>query len=203
VESILIIGNTCTGKSTLGMHLARLFGGHYVSFGDLKRAAIARSDAIGLGIEAAAQKKVAIVHELGMQLIASGLGYPISDFEFELFVTRCSVLGSIVVSASPAEIERRFFGRAVCPTCNESGRAGDRCRIHDVSLTVRKDNTYEELRRRQELYQERIVAFVATGKIQSFPRLNLNSESLDVTRLISEAEGWVRGLTRDPERIQE
>ena len=47
-NAVIIYGNTCSGKSTLGKKIEKEIGIKYVSFGDLKRLEIINKSPIGV-----------------------------------------------------------------------------------------------------------------------------------------------------------
>lgn len=164
---VLIYGNTCSGKSTLGIAIQTQLGIDHVSFGDLKRRAINLGTPEGLAVQECTQAGQPVRAIDAWSIVKSGItssnfvltGFPINKEELYLLLGYCQISGVVSLSLSETVIRSRYQNRAICPTCLSPGKLGDYCHKHGISLVSREDTNNDELERRLKLNQ-RIVSFL-------------------------------------------
>lgn len=187
IQTILLFGNTCSGKSTLGKLLQQVYGIQYLCFGDLKRKHIAMNTAIGRTLCEQISRRVPIDPDLGMQLLSMSkeehtrcvCGYPISTKELECFEKLHAVLGAIHLIVPDDVVMQRFANRAQCPQCDWPGLESDICPMHHIQLEKRIDAIQNELDARMKLYHNRIEPFVRTNIAVKFPLFSIHSSGVD------------------------
>lgn len=197
--AVFILGNTCSGKSTLGYALAEEFGGLYVSFGDRKRAHIRDGTNIGRAVNDALTASAPIPPHLGMAVIRGSLaaqwnflsGYPISLEEHMILDTECDTWCAVHLRASEDVLYERFMRRGVCLRCQRTGVRGERCAEHpDVVLNSRPDATSGEWGVRRRLYRERIEPFV-TALAAHVPVMEVAVDTITTSRIVEKIVPWI------------
>lgn len=199
---IVIYGETCSGKSTLGKYLGSAMGCPYISFGDLKRDSIAHGTLVGAAIQKLLAARCPLPSELGYAVIKDAIkdglnfvsGYPISVDEFKAFTAKISIVGTIMLEVDEATLVQRFGQRRQCRQCHFPGVEGDRCPVHQIPMTLREDVSVEELSSRKRLYRQRIQPFLESSQIKTLPQLVLNSSALNKEGMVRQAERWVKQL---------
>lgn len=199
---VIIYGETCAGKSTVGKHLGGALGCPYISFGDLKREAIAAGTETGLAIQRLLDEGLPIRAELGYAVIEDAMrdtlnvisGYPISATEFETLSIHAPVVGVITLSVDEQTLVRRFGLRRECPRCHMPGSVGDQCLVHGIPMIQREDGSAEQLIVRRQLYQRRIGPFLESRQIVDLPHLRIDTSKLTKLEVANLAEHWLRSL---------
>lgn len=204
--AILIFGNTCVGKSTLGAALARRFDGAYLSFGDRKREAIAAGTEAGMAILDATSREQPIDPSMGFEVLRPALharvnffsGYPITEEELACVRAHATVRGFIHIWAPESTVQERFFSRGVCPHCAAPGLIGQRCEQHDFALEARSDRSRAQLDTRTRLYERRILPFVER-LYRAFPGTQIDSSRYNPSDMVECAISWLDlvGVVRD------
>lgn len=201
-ECVVLYGETCAGKSTVGKHLSLIMQCPFIAFGDRKRDEIARRTEIGIAIENILQIGSPIPAELGYALIEKAIrpglniisGYPISIDEFTVLSAHCAVAGVIVLSINESALLKRFELRRICPQCQEPGVDGDFCPIHKIQMVRRVDANAQELVLRRKLYVERITPFLESSLITRLRRLNLDTSTLTREEVKTRTREWIEYL---------
>ncbi|MCL5733875.1 MAG: nucleoside monophosphate kinase [Patescibacteria group bacterium] len=183
-NTILIYGNTCAGKSTIGRLLSREFHADYLEFGDLKRKEIASNSSLGQRIKFCIENGNPINPSDGFEIIKNRTlspesiilsGFPISTEELCLLRIARSIIGVIVMDVDDITVRQRFLSRGICPTCNCPGRIGSKCQEHNINLIRRQDANEEELSKRLNLYGKRIKPFIERELIPVYPTIKINA----------------------------
>lgn len=201
-DCLLIYGNTCSGKSTLGQNLAHLFKANYISFGDLKRKEMVLETPAGIEMAKCSQFGIPFNPHTGMTIIEKNLqksklnilsGFPISEMEIKELNTSASILGVILLEIDAKTSKQRFYSRGICPYCNKTGKKGYLCLSHKTELTERPDCNEQVFLSRQKLYSNRISPFVM-GIKQEFPFLSLNTSFWDRNSTNEIVTNWLQNL---------
>ena len=202
-KAILIYGNTCAGKSTLGKLIETTMGIPYLSFGDLKRGAIRNSTPVGLRVAMQSNAELPMNAQDAWSILQPHLnhsifqlsGFPISSEELQLFLQHNEITGVIFLTVPEEAIRRRYQSRAVCPECLTPGILGGLCTKHGRNLEVREDTNEQELSRRLKL-NRRIELFINESSIlETFPSLVLDG-TLPIDSCASKTLDWVTGLIK-------
>ncbi|MEK7666021.1 MAG: nucleoside monophosphate kinase [Patescibacteria group bacterium] len=196
--AVHIIGNTCVGKSTLGLALAEEFGGTYVSFGDRKRMHIRDGTDLGRAINDAVSAGVPIAPSLCVMLMQDALttgwnflsGCPISLEELKSLNAVCETVCALHLCVEEDVLYRRFMQRGVCPYCHRTGTRGAWCPNHDVALGPRIDATQSEWVARQRLYHDRIAPFAAVLATR-VPVWEVMVGSMNVSQIVAKVAMWI------------
>ena len=197
LRSILVCGNMCTGKSTLGHRLARNLHGRDISFGDLKREHLVFGEPIARSMQDYADRGEPIPPDLAFRIVEPHLeactilsGFPISRPEMIRLEQTCCVVAAIHLVADHTQIERRFFARGECPVCLYLGTIENHCPEHGVKLVQRNNVTPEEFQRRVRLYEHRIVPFVAS-LLDTVSVLRVDTTTQDQNRVLVHVQSWL------------
>lgn len=188
---ILLFGNTCVGKSSVGIAIERATNGSvdYVSFGDCKRE-LALTDPLRYKKmtrnESGKSFLVEEIHKLMLENIHSKKasifsGYPISIDEYSLFNSNFSCIAAMHLTINEDVLLQRFFSRGICPICQSPGKVGEACKEHNTSMIPRNDLSDKTLYERQVLYERRIIPFVEHLRSQGIAittNANENAEQL-------------------------
>ncbi len=191
---VIILGNTSSGKSSLGKKIELEFGLPYISFGDIKREEIQKESILGKNLKYNIDKNLPINPDDDLKLInnhydcskplASISGYPISEIEYSELSKGYNIIFGIYLEASEEILRKRFFGRVVCPICNFPGLIGDLCPIHNKEMLKRDDTNENEFNKRMKLFNQRIYPFIEEVQNKSlFQIYKYNSESLDLVSI--------------------
>jgi adenylate kinase family enzyme len=202
---ILLYGNTCAGKSTLGRQLEAALGAKYLSFGDLKRAAIHAGTTEGKALRLCIEGGKPIDPTMGARVISAHFGaplnclsgYPISSEELTAFKVVCGqeIMASVLLSITEDQARERFRLRATCPECQYPGCIQDHCPVHQVALIKREDATGRELISRFRLFEERILPFFESTEMDAYPKLCLEVAALDREAVLNQTMSFLRRTT--------
>ena len=170
--AILIYGNTCAGKSTLGKIIEVQTGVPYLSFGDLKRGVFQKGTAVGLRVAIQSEAGLPMDPQDAWSIIQPNLsypifqlcGFPISSAELGLLLNYSRIMGVVFLTLEEEVVRRRYYSRAVCPQCLSPGTLGGVCIKHHQALEVREDTNDQELTRRLNL-NRRIENFLGESQI--------------------------------------
>lgn len=193
-QTILIFGNTCTGKSSLGKELELKLSYPYISFGDIKRLEIKNKTILSQRILSATGKEFPIDPLDGLTLITeyekktqspilTVSGYSISIKEYNAFISSYAIIVGIHLRSDEQTIRKRFFSRAVCPVCNLPGILGSKCKIHHISMVTRGDVSENEFVKRNRLYTQRIIPFlehVRNNSLFQIKEYNTSTHNLEM-----------------------
>ncbi len=166
---LLVLGNTCVGKSSIGLAIQAQTGANYVSLGDKKRELKVTDYARYLKMTQGNSCKPFIPEEVHRLMLESTSnfpasifsGYPICIEEYKAFVKNFECVGGLHLVVDQDVLEQRFNSRVVCPICHTPGETGDYCTKHKNTLLIpRNDLTAQVLRERQRLYRTRIAPFI-------------------------------------------
>lgn len=193
MKTLLLYGNTCTGKSTLGMALQNKLGYNYISFGDLKREEISKKTIPGIVLATQIENGLPIDPELRANLIKIKLkqgyncicGYPC------LQSLSSKIIGLIVLGARYKVIKKRFFNRAVCSICCYPGSVRDTCPEHKQLLIPRADCTNSEFSKRTHLFNFRILPFLEGYAMVKYPRIDLDTTALKPKEVFGIVFDWL------------
>lgn len=203
LRAILIYGNTCAGKSTLGKVLELQTGIPYLSFGDLKREDVRKGTAAGLRAVKQSESGQPMDPQDAWSIVQTHLthpifqlsGFPISLTELELFSSHSRIMGVIFLKLEEEIVRQRYNSRAVCPQCLTPGTLGGLCTKHNLALEVREDTSDLELTRRLNL-NRRIESFLGESQvIFRYPSLVLDG-TLPLDICASKALDWLAPLIR-------
>jgi len=202
-EAILIYGNTCAGKSTLGKIIEVQTGIPYLSFGDLKRGVIQKGTAVGLRVAIQSEAGLPMNPQDAWSIVQPHLshpifqlsGFPISSAELGLLLQHSRITGVVFLKLEEDVVRRRYHSRAVCPQCLSPGILGGMCTKHRQALEIREDTNDQEMTRRLNL-NRRIESFLGESQIiLSYPSLVLDG-TLPVDSCASKALDWLGPLIR-------
>lgn len=202
-KAVLIYGNTCAGKSTLGKIVETETGITYLSFGDLKREAIQKGTDAGFRVAKQSESGLPMNPKDSWSIVLPHLndpifqlsGFPISLMELGLLSSHSSIMGVIFLKLEEDLVRRRYHNRAVCPQCLSPGILGGICSKHNQALEIREDTNDQELIRRLNL-NRRIEQFLAESKILSkHPSLTLDG-TLSMNICASKTLNWLKLLMK-------
>lgn len=202
-NAVIIYGNTCAGKSTLGKKIEKEMGIKYVSFGDLKRLEIVNKSPLGVLLNFQIKNEKPINPLVGAELIEKYLGllnvisgYPISIEELEAFRTycRCTINGIIYLEIDETKIYQRFLNRRICPICGYIGKKQERCQVDNILLEKRFDCDKNELNFRIQLYKDRILPFSQGPLLSNYSRININTSNLSKEKIFQKTKEFLESL---------
>lgn len=202
-NSVIIYGNTCAGKSTLGKKIEKEMEIKYVSFGDLKRLEIVNKSPLGVLLNFQIKNGKPIDPLVGAKLMKKYLGllnvisgYPISIEELEAFriYCRCIIKGIIHLEIDETKIYQRFFNRGICPNCGYVGQSQGYCRIDNVPLEKRFDCDENELNFRIQLYKNRILPFLQGASFSAYPIINIDTSNISEEEIFQKAKEFLEFL---------
>jgi len=202
-NAVIIYGNTCSGKSTVGKKIEKEIGMKYVSFGDLKQLEIINKSPIGVFLNSQIKNGKPINPLIGAKLMKEYLGflnilsgYPISIEELEVFKTycQCTIRGIIHLEIDEIKIRRRFFNRGICPNCGCVGQLQKYCHIDNILLVKRFDCNKDELNFRLQFYKDRILPFLQGVSLLTYPRINIDASNLSEEEIFQKAKDFLESL---------
>ncbi|MEK7635930.1 MAG: nucleoside monophosphate kinase [Patescibacteria group bacterium] len=202
-NAVIIYGNTCAGKSTLGKKIEKEMKIKYISFGDLKRLEIINKSSIGIILDSQIKNGKPINPLVGARLIEKYLGllniisgYPISIEELRIFRARCRCIiqGIIHLGINEIKIRQRFFNRGICQNCGYIGQLQKHCRIDDVLLVKRFDCNEDELNFRLQFYKNRILPFIQGASLSAYPMINIDTSDLSEEEIFQKAKEFLESL---------
>lgn len=167
LHAILLFGNICSGKTSLGKHLEPALNYQYLSFGEIKRKTLQNQNEIGLKIEREIQNGNPPPEKDCVQIILDSMrnnkiilsGFPITEREYVVFIEYFEIDAVISISCLEDTIRSRYKNRVDCPICNYPGEKGDFCPIHQKEMTEKKNQDKNNMEARLSLFNNRIVPF--------------------------------------------
>ena len=209
--SIALIGETCSGKSTLGKGLSAQLHCTYISFGDLKRKHIHSNTPTSKRLQVFLKAGLPIPADLGYSVIEHAVGeglnivsgYPITTTELATLSAHAPVIGVVVLDTSDEVILQRFYERRVCPLCDLPGVIGDDCPTHGIAMVERQDLSYEQLIARRKLYRERIRPFLETKEMQQLSRLSIHTDTMTPDAVQDRASLWLKTILTEQENVHD
>lgn len=181
---IAIFGRPGSGKSSLAERLGSEFGYVLVRTGELLRAAVRRSDAIGQRVAVHLASGTLVPDRLIFELLERTLASPGTDkllfdgfprtmgqvelleqFERKLgFSTECY----LEIDVTREEAVLRMTGRRVCPVCGATyhvrtmpPKVAETCDHDGAGLVSRPDDALDVINSRQQLYDEHATPILA------------------------------------------
>lgn len=167
LHAILLFGNICSGKTSVGKHLEPILNYQYLSFGEIKRKILQDQNEIGLKIEREIQNGNPPPEKDCVQIILDSMrnnkiilsGFPITEREYAAFIEYFKIDAVIFINCSEDTIRSRYKNRVDCPICNYPGEKGDFCPIHQKEMTEKKDQNKNNMKSRSSLFNNRIMPF--------------------------------------------
>ncbi|MBN1893799.1 adenylate kinase [bacterium] len=182
-KRLILLGAPGVGKGTQAIRLAELMKWPQVSTGDMLRDNVRSSTPLGLQAKFFMDKGELVPDELIVQMVSERLSRPDCKTGFILdgfprTVTQAEKLDEVlmrlgvkldaVVSIEvPTEtIVERLSQRLVCQQCgyvvqkNDGLKIGDRCPRCPGSISRRKDDEPETIRRRLQVYEEQTRSLI-------------------------------------------
>ena len=168
LHAILLFGNICSGKTSIGKHLEPVLNYQYLSFGEIKRKALQNQNEIGLKIEREIQNGNLPPERDCVQIILDSMrnnkiilsGFPITEQEYAVFIEYFEIDAVISISCSEDTIRSRYKNRVDCPICNYPGEKGDFCPIHQKEMTEKNNQNKNNMESRLSLFNNRIMPFL-------------------------------------------
>src|SRR3989338_5307314 len=122
--NIVFLGAQGTGKGTLAALLAKDFGFHQISPGNLFREEIKKNSELGKKVKVFLDKGILVPHDITNQLVRRSMkdnnifdGYPRTLMQAETLDGMAHVDHAVVFDMPGEEIVERLAGRWVCPRC--------------------------------------------------------------------------------------
>ena len=168
LHAVLLFGNICSGKTSLGKHLEPVLNYQYLSFGEIKRRMLQDQNKIGLKIEREIQNGNLLPEKDCVRIILDSMrnnkiilsGFPITEREYDVFTKYFKIDAVIFINCPEDTIRSRYKNRVDCPICNYPGRKGDFCPIHQREMTEKKNQDENNMESRLSLFDNRIMLFL-------------------------------------------
>jgi adenylate kinase family enzyme len=199
-HAVGIFGDTCSGKSTLGIVLGEFYEKcNYISFGDLKRIHILNQDYLGVEMSKFLINNLPIPPEIGIEVLRghfkAGInilnGFPISVNELNVLTKmNVSIDGIVCLNILNDCQEKRFSNRVECPICNMPGVSGESCAKHGIKMFPRVDCASKELLIRRKMYENRIRKFLDSVDVQKIPSITCDGEK-DANEVFDQVSNWL------------
>lgn len=205
-KAIILCGNTCSGKSTLGKDLQERLLGKYFSFGELKRKEFQIKSELGLALTKSILYGLPINPIHGIALILKYTkdidgdliffsSYPVSIEEYEIFSLFFEVKLIVHLKASERAIQQRYYNRVVCPICNLPGIKGDFCKNHQILMVPRTNTT--TLEKRLSIYTTRILPLIDhIKKSENVVEIMFNTTNVKSDKLSKKIANLIRQYER-------
>ncbi|WP_416738072.1 adenylate kinase family protein [Mycoplasmopsis meleagridis] len=196
LPNIVFMGPPGVGKGTTATFLAQKTGMKHLSTGSIFREAIAKKTKLGLELAKYVENGLYVPDEVTNQIVKEKLeelmekgervildGYPRTLEQVHFLNNISNFSYEVIELVAPNElIMQRLNGRRFCPNCGKNfnifsmpSKLNDRCDNCQNLLEMRKDDSIENIKVRQDVYKK------STAPLLDYFRENNNLQIFDAS----------------------